>query len=179
MPVEWRGLATGATLVGPYEAPCGGGGMSQTVTREIALGDVGRAGPRPDTVLRLDWSESDPLAVVLVVAAKPSHPSLLRGRWVVLRDRLAGAVAGTDVDTPTAAGHVQINLHGEQATLTLRGATLPCVVTIPVAPLRSFLAETAAIVPPGGEGCAAALEAELSRMLGRGGSGGPMGSAGD
>lgn len=155
--------------------------MSQTVTREIALGDIGRGGPRPDTVLRLDWSESDPLAVILVVAAKPSHPSLLRGRWVVLRDRLAGALAGTDTDVPTAAGHVQISLHGEQATLTLRGAALPCVVTIPVAPLRAFLAETAAIVPPGGEGCTAALEAELSRMLGRGGTGssGPTGSAGD
>jgi hypothetical protein len=152
--------------------------MSQTVTREIALGDVGRAGPRPDTVLRLDWSESDPLAVVLVVAAKPSHPSLLRGRWVVLRDRLAGALAGAETEAPSTAGHVQINLHGELATLTLRGATLPCVVTIPVAPLRAFLAETAAIVPPGGERCSAALELELARMLGRDGTG-PTGSAGD
>jgi hypothetical protein len=103
---------------------------------------------------------------VLVVAARPSHPSLLRGRWVVLRDRLAGAVAGHDPELSVADGHVQISLHGEHATLTLRGAMLPCVVTIPVAPLRTFLAETAAIVPPGGEGCEAALEVELARMLG-------------
>ncbi|MEN3361184.1 MAG: hypothetical protein V7637_5166 [Mycobacteriales bacterium] len=146
--------------------------MTQTVTREIALGDAGRSGRGPDTVLRLHWSEADPLAVVLVVAAKPSHPSLLRGRWVVLRDRmtevLAGAgsgAAGGGADMPAAAGHVQISVHGEQVTLTLRGATLPCVVTTAAGPLRAFLAETAAIVPPGGEGCAAALDAELARML--------------
>jgi hypothetical protein len=140
--------------------------MTQTVTREITLGDAGRAGRVPDTVLRLHWSEADPLAVVLVVAAKPSHPSLLRGRWVVLRDRMAEVLAGALADVPVVAGHVQISVHGEQVTLTLRGATLPCVVTTPAAPLRAFLAETAAIVPPGGEGCAAALEAELARMLG-------------
>jgi hypothetical protein len=142
--------------------------MTQTVTREIALGDVGRSGRGPDTVLRLHWSDADPLAVVLVVAAKPSHPSLLRGRWVVLRDRmievLAGA-GGAGADLPVAAGHVQISVHGEQVTLTLRGATLPCVVTTAAGPLRTFLAETAEILPPGGEGCAAALDAELARML--------------
>jgi hypothetical protein len=139
--------------------------MDQTVTREIALGDVSRRGRGPDTVLRLHWSAADPLAVVLVVAARPSHPSLLRGRWVMLRDRMAEVLAGTVADLAVAAGHVQLTVHGEQVTLTLRGATLPCVVTIPAAPLRAFLTETAAIVPPGGEGCTAALEAELARML--------------
>jgi hypothetical protein len=135
------------------------------VTREIALGDVGRIGRGPDTVLRLHWTEADPLAVVLVVAAKPSHPSLLRGRWVVLRDRMTEVLTDGPTELPVAAGHVQMSVHGDQVTLTLRGATLPCVVTTPAAPLRAFLAETAEIVPPGGEGCAAALDAELARML--------------
>jgi hypothetical protein len=139
--------------------------MTETVTREIALGDSSRTG-RGHTVLRLHWSEDDPLAVVLVVAAKPDHPSLLRGRWVVLRDRLAEVLAGSPRDLPVAGGHVQITVHGDQVTLTLRGTTLPCVVTAPAAPLRGFLAETAAIVPPGRERCGAALEVELARMLG-------------
>jgi hypothetical protein len=140
--------------------------MTQTVTREIALGDVGRSGRGPDTVLRLHWSEADPLAVVLVVAAKPSHPSLLRGRWVVLRDRMTEVLAGGPTELPVAAGHVQMSVHGDQVTLTLRGATLPCVVTTQAGPLRAFLAETVAIVPPGREHCGPALDAELARMLG-------------
>jgi hypothetical protein len=138
--------------------------MTETVTCEIALGDSSRTG-RGHTVLRLHWSEDDPLAVVLVVAAKPDHPSLLRGRWVVLRDRLAEVLAGAPGDLPVAGGHVQITVHGDQVTLTLRGATLPCVVTTQAAPLRSFLAETAMIVPPGGERCDAALDLEIARML--------------
>jgi len=139
--------------------------MTETVTCEILLGDPAVRGPAHRSVLRLLWSSADPLAVVIMVAAKPDHPSLLRGRWAVLRDRLRGVLDGTAGDGAVAAGQVQVSIHGAYVTLTLRGTTLPCVVTVPAAPLRSFLAETDALVPPGREPCGAALDAELARML--------------
>jgi hypothetical protein len=148
---------------------------SETVTREIVLGAGFRPGRAPLSVLRLSWSAEDPLAVVLVVAAKPEHPSLLRGRWVVLRDRFREALAGAgreagaaSMTREVAGGHVQVSATGTHVTLTLRAVPLPCVVTVPAEPVRSFLAETDAIVPPGLERCQPALEAELSRMLDRG-----------
>jgi hypothetical protein len=125
-------------------------------------------------VLRLSWSDGDPLAVVVVVGAEPPHPSLLRGRWVVLRDGLrtvlgpgGEARAGAGVGGPRPAGHVQLSRQGQHVTLTLRSASLPCVVTVPAGPLRTFLAETDAVVPPGDERWAPALDAELARMLRR------------
>ena len=63
------------------------------------------------------------------------------------------------------AGHVQLILHHGHVTLILRTSPLPCVVTAPVDPLRAFLQETDRMVPPGAEGCPAALEAEIARML--------------
>ena len=39
-------------------------------------------------------------------------------------------------------------------------------MTVPAGPMREFLAETDAIVPPGGEPWAPALDAEIARMLG-------------
>jgi hypothetical protein len=144
--------------------------MTETVTREIVLGG-GRAGTRPpQSVLRLSWSAADPLAVVLVVAAKPEHPSLLRGRWVVLRDRLREALSGgRPLDTPeTLGGYVQVTATGGYVTLTLRAVPLPCVVSVPIEPVCAFLAETDAVVPPGRERCQPALDAEISRMLDRG-----------
>jgi hypothetical protein len=147
--------------------------MTETVSREIVLDRGRRTGRAPLSVLRLSWSAADPLAVVLVVAAKPEHPSLLRGRWVVLRDRFREVLAG---DGPNAearsrelvCGHVQVRAAGTDLTLTLRALPLPCVVTVPAEPVRSFLAETDAIVPPGRERCQPALDAEISRMLDRG-----------
>jgi hypothetical protein len=53
----------------------------------------------------------------------------------------------------------------EHVTLTLRSASLPCVVSVPAGPLRDFLAETDTVVPPGLERCAPALDAEIARML--------------
>jgi len=40
------------------------------------------------------------------------------------------------------------------------------VVTVPTGPMREFLADTDAVVPPGGEPWAPALDAEIARMLG-------------
>ena len=145
--------------------------MTETVSCEIPLGD-GRPWRGHVSVLRLSWSAGDPLAVVVVVGARPAHPALLRGRWVVLRDALrsvlgpggAGPV-GAGVGGPRPAGHVQLSRHDEHVTLTLRSASLPCVVSVPAPPLRRFLAETDAVVPPGDEPCRAALDAEIARML--------------
>src|SRR5262245_50610542 len=140
--------------------------MTVTVDREIVLGG-GRPWRGHLAVLRLSWVDSDPLAVVVVVGARPPHPALLRGRWVVLRDALEAVVApggGTRVPArPT--GHVSMSRQDEHVTLTLRSGSLPCVVTVPAGPIREFLAETDAIVPPGGEFWAPALDAEIARML--------------
>lgn len=142
--------------------------MTETVSCEIVLGD-GRPWREHLPVLRLSWADSDPLAVVVVVGARPSHPALLRGRWVVLRDALRTVLA-PDAGAPNVvrgAGHVSMSRQDEHVTLTLRSASLPCVVTVPAGPMRDFLAETDAIVPPGRESWAASLDAEIARMLHR------------
>jgi hypothetical protein len=142
--------------------------MTETVSCEIVLGD-GRPWREHLPVLRLSWTAGDPLAVAVVVGARPPHPALLRGRWVVLRDTLRGVLAPDgDLLTPTrSAGHVSMSRQDEHVTLTLRSPSLPCVVTVPAGPMRDFLAETDAIVPPGEEPWAPALDAEIARMLHR------------
>jgi hypothetical protein len=142
--------------------------MTETVSCEIVLDD-GRPWRQHLPVLRLSWAESDPLAVVVVVGARPPHPALLRGRWVVLRDALRAVLAsGGGRSTPgRAAGHVSMSRQEEHVTLTLRSASLPCVVTVPAGPMRDFLADTDAVVPPGREPWSAALDAEIARMLHR------------
>jgi hypothetical protein len=142
--------------------------MTETVSCEIVLGD-GRPWREHLPVLRLSWTESDPLAVVVVVGARPAHPALLRGRWVVLRDTLRSVLApvGGASQAVRAAGHVSMSRQDEHVTLTLRSASLPCVVTVPAGPMRDFLAETDAVVPPGAEPWASALDAEIARMLHR------------
>jgi hypothetical protein len=52
--------------------------MTETVSCEIVLGD-GRPWRGHLPVLRLSWVDSDPLAVAVVVGARPPHPALLRG----------------------------------------------------------------------------------------------------
>jgi sporulation and cell division protein SsgA len=145
--------------------------MTESISCEIVLGD-GRPWRGHLPVLRLSWSESDPLAVVVVVGARPAHPALLRGRWVVLRDALRAVLApggeragGAGLGTPRPAGHVSMSRQDEHVTLTLRAASLPCVVTVPAGPLREFLGETDAVVAPGRESWAPALDAEIARML--------------
>jgi len=140
--------------------------MTETVTREIVLGKGRRI---PLSLLRLSWSAADPLAVVLVLAARPEHPSLVRGRWVALRDRFREVLAGGEhpADRPEpAGGHVHLSGGSGYLTLTLRAAPLPCVVSVPAEPVRAFLADTEAIVPAGRELWQSALDAELARMLG-------------
>jgi hypothetical protein len=185
--VDWRPGGAGATLMPSGTVPPDPASprrrpatplptdrtttVTETVSCEIVLGD-GRPWRGHVPVLRLSWSAGDPLAVVIVVGARPAHPSLLRGRWVVLRDALrsvlapgGGSPGHAGVGAPRPAGHVQMSRQDEHVTLTLRSATLPCVVSVPAAPLRQFLAEADALVPPGHEPWAPALDAELARML--------------
>jgi len=145
--------------------------MTETVSCEIVLGE-GRPWRGHVPVLRLSWSPSDPLAVLVMVGARPAHPALLRGRWVVLRDMLRAALAPgggargrAGVGAQRPAGHVQVSRQGGHVTLTLRSASLPCVVSVPAGPVRDFLAETDAVVPPGRECWGPALDAEIARML--------------
>jgi hypothetical protein len=139
--------------------------MTETVSCEIVLGD-GRPWRKHLPVLRLSWADSDPLAVVVVVGARPPHPALLRGRWVVLRDALRAVLAPDGgPQAPARAGHVSMSRQDEHVTLTLRSASLPCVVTVPAGPMRDFLAGTDAVVPPGRESWTPALDAEIARML--------------
>jgi Streptomyces sporulation and cell division protein, SsgA len=145
--------------------------MTETVSCEIVLGD-GRPWRGHLPVLRLSWSEHDPLAVIVVVGARPAHPALLRGRWVVLRDALRAVLApggersgGAGLGTSRPAGHVSMSRQDEHVTLTLRAASLPCVVTVPAGPMRDFLADTDAVVAPGRESFGPALDAEIARML--------------
>ncbi|HEV7654881.1 MAG TPA: SsgA family sporulation/cell division regulator [Mycobacteriales bacterium] len=142
--------------------------MTENVSWEIVLGD-GRPWRGHLPVLRLSWSENDPLAVVVVVGARPAHPALLRGRWVLLRDALRAVLSAEDGSPSVSrpAGHVSMSRQDEHVTLTLRAASLPCVVTVPAGPMREFLAETEAFVPPGRESWAPALDAEIARMLRR------------
>jgi hypothetical protein len=142
--------------------------MTETVSCEIVLGD-GRPWREHLPVLRVSWTAGDPLAVVVVVGARPPHPALLRGRWVVLRDALRAVLApdGGVLTPARSAGHVSMSRQDEHVTLTLRSASLPCVVTVPAEPMRDFLAETDAIVPPGEEPWAPALDTEIARMLHR------------
>jgi Streptomyces sporulation and cell division protein, SsgA len=144
--------------------------MAETVTSEIALDDDPASRLGYQTVVRLSWSAADPLAVAVVVAARPDHPSLLRGRWVLLRDTLralVGPAAEQAAASRSAHAHVRLSRDGDRVTFTLRSATLPIVVTVPVERLRSFLAETEAVVPAGEERWAAALDAEIDRFLDR------------
>jgi hypothetical protein len=84
--------------------------VTETVSCEIVLGD-GTSWREHLPVLRLSWAESDPLAVVVVVGARPAHPALLRGRWVVLRDALRAVLApgGDAPGVGRTAGHVSMS----------------------------------------------------------------------
>jgi hypothetical protein len=63
---------------------------------------VGTEGCFRSIDLTLRWQESDPLTVWIDVEAKPDHPALPRGRWLVLRDFLRYGI-----DQPTGDGDVR------------------------------------------------------------------------
>ena len=113
-------------------------------------------------MLALVWSESDPLAVQLLLTASPDHPALPRGEWVVLRDFLRYGL-----DEPTGDGEVRIRPDEVRDCLWFELARpgRAASVSIPRAVARDFLDRTEAAVPCGEERSEAAIDALLARLL--------------
>jgi hypothetical protein len=135
---------------------------SDPVTVEVVISDGGSTGRGRRTVLALVWSESDPLAVQLLLTASPDHPALPRGEWVVLRDFLRYGL-----DEPTGDGEVRIRPDEVRDCLWFELARpgRAASVSIPRAVARDFLDRTEAAVPCGEERSEAAIDALLARLL--------------
>lgn len=134
--------------------------MSDDVATEVVVDGKGTTGRGRRIVLRLSWSATDPLAVVLILTAQPDHPALPRGRWVVLRDFLRYGL-----DEPTGDGDVRIRPDGARVWLELVRGVRPACVAIPQARLRSFLNQTERLVPAGEERSDLAIDALIERLL--------------
>lgn len=127
-------------------------------------------------VLRLLWDPQDPLSVGLFVSARPDHPALPRGQWVVLRDFLRYGL-----DEPTGDGDVRIR--PEVATpngsrgpggqppqrglvwFELARAGRPCCLAVPAPRLAEFLDATERVVPVGEERSEALVDEFIARLL--------------
>lgn len=129
----------------------------------VVSGDGAGRGRR--VVLRFVWRPADPLAVSIDVEARPDHPALPRGTWVVLRDFLRyGLVA------PTGDGDVRICPDGgdpRTVWLTLARRTRPCRLAVPAAMLATFLDRTESAVRSGEECADAELDALIEALLRR------------
>jgi hypothetical protein len=134
------------------------------VTTEVLVTSAGASGRGRTTLLRLSWREADPLAVTLLITPHPDHPSLPRGRWVVLRDFLRYGL-----EEPTGDGDVRIrpDTRAGLVHLTLARDGPPCRVNILHSVLRQFLTATEVVVPTGEEASSAAIDALLERLLRR------------
>jgi hypothetical protein len=129
----------------------------------VVNGDGAGRGRR--VVLRFSWRPDDPLAVHIEVEARPDHPALPRGTWVVLRDFLRYGLTA-----PTGDGDVQIHPDDAGAPtiwLTLARRTRPCRLAVPAALLGAFLERTEQAVPSGDERTAAELDALIATLLER------------
>ena len=131
---------------------------------EVVVEDGGATGRGRVTMLRLSWRRSDPLAVTVTLIARPDHPALPQGSWVMLRDFLRYAL-----EEPTGDGEVRLRPDSTRARLGLELARgeHPCHVTVPCAVVRSFLDATEAIVPAGEEAGEEELDALIARLLDR------------
>lgn len=129
----------------------------------VVSGDGAGRGRR--VLLRFVWRPADPLAVRIDVEARPDHPALPRGEWVVLRDFLRYGL-----ETPTGDGDVHISPDGADARtvwLTLARRTRPCRLAVPAVVLTTFLDRTEAAVPCGEERPDAELDALIQALLRR------------
>ncbi|MDP9239791.1 MAG: SsgA family sporulation/cell division regulator [Actinomycetota bacterium] len=136
--------------------------MRDRVTVEVVITDRHLSGRGRTCSLRLDWLAADPLAVHLVLAAAPDHPSLPRGTWVVLRDFLRYGL-----EEPTGDGAVRIAPapSRDRVRLDLARDCGDCWVTVAARVLRDFLDETEALVASGGERGDEELDALIARLL--------------
>ncbi|HEU5034811.1 MAG TPA: SsgA family sporulation/cell division regulator [Mycobacteriales bacterium] len=135
--------------------------MDDRISAHVVVDDAGLSGHGHQTMLGLAWERDDPLTVRLTLAAKPDHPALPRGCWMVLRDFLRYGL-----EEPTGDGAVRIR-PGEngQLLLHLTGPARPYFVHVPAPLVRSFLDATEAIVPTGAEAEDEIIDALIERLL--------------
>lgn len=127
----------------------------EVVVEDDALAPRGRT-----TVLSLSWRRADPLAVLLAVTARPDHPALPHGEWMVLRDFLRYGL-----EEPTGDGDVRIAPLGSTVRFRLRKEGRPCEISVPRGTVCDFLDATEAIVPAGEERSDEALDELIRRLL--------------
>jgi hypothetical protein len=133
------------------------------VTAEVVVSDGGHSGRGRRTILQLQWTPADPLAVELRLIAQPDHPALPRGRWVVLRDFLRYGL-----DEPTGDGAVRIRPDElrDRVWFELARPGRTACVSMSRDDARSFLERTERCVPCGEERSDEAIDALLRRLLG-------------
>jgi hypothetical protein len=112
------------------------------------------------TVFTLAWHRDDPLAVVCELAAKPDHPALPRGSWVVLRDLVRAGLLGPVGD---GAVHLRPDPTRDVLELQLERSGRPACVAVPRPSVEAFLALTDRQVPGGTEG--ASTEPAVEELL--------------
>lgn len=136
--------------------------MTDEVATEVVVQEGGGPARGRTTVLRLGWRVADPLAVTLLITARPDHPALPRGRWVVLRDFLR---YGLEVATGDGDVRIQPDPARRRVRLQLAGQGRPCLVWLPCQTLREFLDATERILPTGEERSEGALDELIDRLL--------------
>jgi hypothetical protein len=119
--------------------------------------------------LSMTWRPEDALSVFLEVSARPDHPALPRGNWVVLRDfvrygleeatgdgdvRLRPDRSGLDHPDESFVVHIELARRGR-----------PYVLAVPGPLLADFITETERQVPVGEERSNELLEEFIDRLL--------------
>ena len=136
--------------------------MAVEITVEAVIDDGPHAGPGRHTVLQLRWRLADPLAVQLHLTARPEHPSLARGSWIVLRDSLHDALA-----SPTGDGVVKLRPDElrDRVWFELDRPGRPACVSVDRSTVADFLAQTERYVAFGDEASGPAVDALLAEVL--------------
>jgi hypothetical protein len=136
--------------------------MAVVIGVEAVIDDGPHAGPGRHTVLELRWRMADPLALELNLTARPEHPALARGRWVVLRDSLHEALT-----TPTGDGVVKLRPDElrDRVWFELDRPGRPACVSVDRGVVRRFLQQTERYVAYGDEASGPAVDALLAEVL--------------
>ena len=136
--------------------------VEDEVAAEAVLDDGRLAGRGLTTMLTFRWHADDPLAVSLTITARPDHPSLPRGEWVILRDFLRYGL-----EEATGDGEVRMRPDPQldRMWFELERPGRAASVSVDRGVVREFLDRTEAIVPTGEEGSAEDLDALLTRLL--------------
>jgi hypothetical protein len=133
------------------------------VSTRVVVNDDGATSSRHRTVLALSWSDSDPLAVSILLSTEPDHPSLPHGEWVMLRDFLRYGCS-----EPTGDGSVRIRPDANgRVLLVLQDKNKTFEIRVPTATVTGFLDETELAVPTGSEAGEAVLDELIRRLLDR------------